>query len=83
MSNPQTSSKFTNGKKQYVCKICGKPFKLKSALIRHERIHSDERPYNCDVCDKNFKEKCYLTRHQLIHSGLKKHQCDFSEICFH
>ncbi|MEQ2172995.1 hypothetical protein GOODEAATRI_027115 [Goodea atripinnis] len=36
----------------YVCGICGKAFKRRKILRRHERFHTGEKPYACSKCSK-------------------------------
>ena len=49
--------------------MCTKAFGKKSHPIRHQRIHSGERPYSCEVCNKALSRKNSLIRHRNIHSG--------------
>ncbi|KFQ39811.1 Zinc finger and SCAN domain-containing protein 22, partial [Mesitornis unicolor] len=51
------------------CKECGKSFKKKIFLIRHQRIHSGEQPYKCGECGKAFSQNSHVITHQRIHSG--------------
>ena len=62
--------------KRHSCVTCEKLFKSKSALVKHERVQTGEKPYRCDICNKNFSRNNSLKSHQLTHSGLKIYQCD-------
>ncbi|XP_048003364.1 zinc finger protein 354C-like [Leguminivora glycinivorella] len=44
------------------CDICGKRFKLKTALANHQRKHMNAR-YNCEECNQQFKFKGQLDTH--------------------
>nr|CAI5844550.1 unnamed protein product [Callosobruchus analis] len=39
--------------KRHICATCGKGFIKRSLLVRHERIHSGERPFKCAMCDSS------------------------------
>ncbi|OXA60110.1 Replication initiator 1 [Folsomia candida] len=51
----------------FVCALpnCGKAFKLKKYLIRHEPIHTE---HQCEICGKVFEGK-YITQHMNIVHG--------------
>lgn len=65
----------------YACKYCAKTFKVQSAVQRHERIHSGDRPFKCDFagCNKAFAQKEMLKRHSSIHLSMDEapFKCSF------
>ncbi|XP_034945339.1 zinc finger and SCAN domain-containing protein 2-like isoform X1 [Chelonus insularis] len=67
-----------NNGRRFVCNKCGKSFKHKQLLQRHQLVHSDDRPYMCKSCNASFKTKANLINHQSTHTGEKKYSC---EIC--
>ncbi|KAK2581207.1 hypothetical protein KPH14_008006 [Odynerus spinipes] len=67
-----------NNGRRFVCNKCGKSFKHKQLLQRHQLVHSDDRPYVCKSCNASFKTKANLINHQSTHTGEKKYFC---EIC--
>lgn len=50
--------------KPHVCKWCSKTFAERIALVRHERVHTNERPYACSECDARFKVASNLIDHR-------------------
>ncbi|KAL2299584.1 hypothetical protein Nmel_014255, partial [Mimus melanotis] len=50
------------------CGECGKIFSHKSALAKHRKIHSGERPHACPDCGKGFIQRSDLTIHRRVHT---------------
>nr|XP_033788612.1 zinc finger protein OZF-like isoform X1 [Geotrypetes seraphini] len=62
-------------KKSYLCCVCRKIFGYKQHLVRHQRIHTGERPFVCSVCQLTFNQKQILDRHMEIHNGERPFLC--------
>lgn len=62
--------------KQLKCDICGKAFKDKYQLKKHQKIHSGEKPFACETCGKRFMCTTHLKSHMRTHSGEKPYPCD-------
>ncbi|XP_023232623.1 zinc finger protein 808-like [Centruroides sculpturatus] len=73
-SGNRVNSSPRNGK-VYACKICGREFKWKINLLRHEATHSEDRPFKCNICNKGFKLKGYLKTHYETHTDERNYSC--------
>ena len=45
-------------------------FKLKRDMLKHEFIHTNQRPHECTVCDAKFKQGAHLRNHMKTIHGL-------------
>ncbi len=70
-----TASK--DGDKLFVCSFpsCGKRFKTKFSMCRHNLVHSQEKNYTCEFCGKKFALLQYLKEHTNTHTSEKPYVC--------
>lgn len=61
--------------KWYDCHFCHKAFKKPSDLIRHLRVHTQEKPFKCSECHRSFALKSTMKYHERIHAGEKIYNC--------
>ena len=61
--------------KWHLCQYCQKGFRKPSDLIRHIRVHTQEKPYSCGVCGKSFAVKSTLKTHSKIHNPTQDLEC--------
>ena len=53
------------GKKRYQCNVCNNECPDKTAITRHIRTHTRDKPYKCMTCLKSFQQKFSLSAHML------------------
>ena len=82
----ETVTVETTTKKQpklsYTCRTCKKKFRFHCDIVRHERIHSGEKPFCCPTCNKRFAQSGHLILHRRTHSGEKPFKCETCDKTF-
>ena len=61
------------GKRDYLCNICGKDFGKKQKLIQHRYVvHEAKKTHKCKECNKSFYTRGSLEKHHSnVHLGKK------------
>ena len=63
-------------KREFACSVCGKLFKTKACVERHENALHNDVKHACNICGQKFSFKESLANHILcIHQGIKKFPC--------
>ncbi|NXC22395.1 ZN287 protein, partial [Corythaeola cristata] len=73
LARQQSQARKSNG--SFICPACGKGLAHHAALLRHQRLHTGERPFQCPACGKSFNEKSNLNKHYRIHTGERPYRC--------
>ncbi|XP_030025798.1 zinc finger protein 726-like [Manduca sexta] len=60
---------------KYICDICGKSFRQRSAHVTHRFTHSTEFKFKCKVCPYRGRSSGLLKTHLRIHTGDYKYMC--------
>ncbi|WAR14721.1 ZN543-like protein [Mya arenaria] len=52
---------------KYACTYCGRLFQSNRNRLRHELIHTNEKPFECSVCGMRFNQKHSMKNHEKRH----------------
>ena len=61
------------------CSLCDYKFSRSSHLMRHERIHTVDKPFSCSQCDYKCSTSSALKSHERIHTCEKLFSCSQCE----
>ncbi|KAH9364198.1 hypothetical protein HPB48_011244 [Haemaphysalis longicornis] len=64
------------------CQLCRYTSDSKDDLMRHVRIHFEEKPFKCNVCSHAFRYMYRLTIHMRTHTGEKPFSCNLCPWAF-
>lgn len=72
-----TPKKTVNGKDKpgFACQYCERVFQRPYEKVKHERVHTGEKPYSCEVCGKTFRVSYSLTLHLRTHTNIRPYVC--------
>ncbi|XP_037982265.1 zinc finger protein 345-like [Motacilla alba alba] len=73
--HPQLPASRSENHAANTCSECGKIFSHKSALVKHRKIHSGDRPHVCPDCGKGFIQRSDLAIHRRVHTGERPYGC--------
>ncbi|XP_015834157.1 zinc finger protein 260 isoform X35 [Tribolium castaneum] len=70
------------GKREYICDVCGKSMSSMQSLKEHRTIHTGEKKFVCETCAKAFSTKALLKTHIRVHTKEKPFKCTECERAF-
>lgn len=56
-------------KRNFVCRFCGVKMSSAGSLMRHNLLHTGEKPFQCELCKRRFSRKDALKAHLVAHKN--------------
>lgn len=75
------SADVNGDKSRSQCYICQKSFSRPNGIVKHMKVHTQEKNYQCFTCGAQFGRSDHLNRHMLIHED-PKFKCDICDLTF-
>ncbi|KAL8601554.1 hypothetical protein ACOMHN_003820 [Nucella lapillus] len=69
-------------RRQFICSVCKKTYRLQSSLEKHLQVPCEVRPYKCQICQKAFKRLDHLKAHSRMHTGERPYSCSLCNKTF-
>lgn len=70
-----------NDKDRLRCAVCFKTFSKANGIVKHMKVHSQDRKHQCFECGAQFIRSDHLNRHMLCHEE-PKFKCDICNVAF-
>ncbi|XP_037309683.2 zinc finger protein 1035 [Pungitius pungitius] len=75
ISHLEDHGRQDQAKKRNACVECGQVFANQGNLVRHMKMHDDDRKFPCPECDKTFKNQSEVDIHQYSHDPNRSFTC--------
>ncbi|CAN7994559.1 unnamed protein product [Ixodes pacificus] len=62
-------------KGRFACGYCPYSSNIKCNVVRHERVHTGEKPFQCRQCNRAFTQSSALLSHRRTHTGERPYPC--------
>lgn len=79
-ATPEELPAHMNEVHNWTCSVCGKKFKLETALKKHEEAHANGL-YYCAQCNKFFQKQSHYKRHMAVHKK-RENRCPHCNTVF-